>query len=60
MNETGFWVNVKDPWMGGAPDGIIKTKYEGIGFLEIKCPYNKRDYSIKQIIEEKDKYCYLI
>ena len=59
VSDTGFWIDPNDPWMGGAPDGYVETPNEGDGFLEIKCPYEKRDMNIKEIIEHPGEFSYL-
>ena len=43
--------------MSASPDGvIIDNKIEEIGLLEIKCPRNKRNFSIESIITGKKIY----
>lgn len=29
VTQTGFWIDLKDPWLGGSPDGLIETPDEG-------------------------------
>jgi len=41
---SGLVVSTKNPWLCGTPDGLFALENgEGIGVLEIKCPYSCRD-----------------
>ena len=51
VKETGFWIDVNDPWLGGSPDGEVETLNEGVGNIEIKCPYIAKDTTITDILE---------
>lgn len=56
MEKTGFWLDIYDPWLGGAPDGIVVTP-TGKGFLEIKCPYSGKDMTIQEMIKQYSWFC---
>jgi len=34
------------------------TPKKELGFLEIKCPYSKRDMTIEEILKEESSYLY--
>ena len=54
-------VDKKFPWIGGIPDGLIKTPNEGEGILEIKCPYKGKDMKISEMIANfKTFYLYYV
>ena len=48
--KHGFWIDLTDPWLGGSPDGVIETKNEGVGLLEIKCPYTGKDMTVPEMV----------
>ena len=48
MKSCGFVINPKWPWLGCSPDGIIIENGSPAGCIEVKCPYSKRDCSIKE------------
>ena len=37
--------------MGGSPDGLIETIDEGLGVLEIKCPWKGKDKTIQEMVD---------
>ena len=48
LTSCGFVINPKWPWLGCSPDGIIIENGSPAGCIEVKCPYSKRDCSIKE------------
>jgi len=36
--------------LGGSPDGLVETPNEGLGTLEIKCPWSGRDMTVDEMI----------
>ena len=40
---SGMWIDPAYPQLGASPDGLLNDPTEGIGILEIKCPYILRD-----------------
>ena len=38
-----MWIDPAYPQLGASPDGLLNDPTEGIGILEIKCPYILRD-----------------
>jgi hypothetical protein len=56
VTTTGFWIDIKDPWLGGSPDGLVATPNEGKGIIEIKCPYSGKDLDFKEMIDTKKSF----
>ena len=57
IREAGIIIQSQLFWLGASPDGVIfDKKIQEIGLLEIKCPHNKRNLSIKNIITDKTFY----
>ena len=50
--DTGLLVQPNLPWRGASPDGKVldQQKFPSQGLLEIKCPYQKRDCDIHELI----------
>lgn len=51
IENAGFFVSKKIPYIGATPDGIINCQCCGKGCIEIKCPYCLRNASPQDIIE---------
>ena len=49
---SGFHIHPSFPHLGALPDGIVQCSCCGKGVLEIKCPYNAREYLISDAIQE--------
>lgn len=48
VKQTGFIVDLDEPWLGASPDGIdISTKT----VLEIKCPASGQDHDLDWVLE---------
>lgn len=47
VRHCGLVIDKDNPWLGASPDGIVDTgcAEDGLGLLEIKCPYTKRLYA---------------
>ena len=53
VTQTGLHLHPSYPYLGASPDGIIKCSCCGLGLLEIKCPYSKRDVDVSRISDPK-------
>ena len=49
VDETGF--HVMGDWLGTSPDGIVN----GVGLIEVKCPYGQRDKNPPEFKDIKDQ-----
>ena len=48
--ETGFWVSLDYPYLGGSPDGLTFNQTTGeTRSVEIKCPYTGRGMDIDEM-----------
>ena len=57
IREAGIIVQSQLFWLSTSPGGVIfDKKFQEIGLLEMKCPHNKRNLSIKNIITDKTFY----
>jgi len=56
VEQVGFIVNPKWPWLGASPDGIISSKKT----IEIKCPYSKRNESILEACSDKSFFLEIV
>ncbi|XP_075530167.1 uncharacterized protein LOC142563503 [Dermacentor variabilis] len=45
--EFGLVVCPEEPWLACSPDGIFRDKYVETILLEIKCPYSRRNTTLK-------------
>ncbi|XP_069108924.1 uncharacterized protein [Argopecten irradians] len=50
VHKAGFVIPEQKPFLGASPDGHVNCECCGKGLLEIKCPYNIRDKTIKAAI----------
>lgn len=48
LSKSGLWINKNYPYIGATPDGILECICCGKGILEIKCPYNARESTLKE------------
>ena len=57
-SSCGLVVNRTSPWLGASPDFLISDTQEAspLGIGEIKCPYSKRELSIKEACEDLTFY----
>lgn len=53
---TGLHVHPNYPHLGASPDGLVSCSCCGMGLLEIKYPYSKRDVDPRQV---NDAHFYL-
>ncbi|XP_048582277.1 uncharacterized protein LOC125561824 [Nematostella vectensis] len=51
--DCGFYINVKWPFLGASPDGLVMCDCCGIGLCEIKCPYKHRNTTIAESLNDK-------
>ena len=49
VKKCGFIINPQWPWLGCSPDGIVFENDIAVGCIEVKCPYSKRDMTIKRL-----------
>ncbi len=55
VQETGFWVNKKFPYLGASPDGLIMgNDGKVIGLIEIKCLKILKEKSVEDLVKEKN------
>ena len=54
VSETGFHVDLRLPYLGATPDGLVNCRCHGPGVLEIKCPWTHRGSLIKDFVALKD------
>ena len=45
---------MQDPWLGASPDGLVydPSASDPLGLLEIKCPFQARDTSVKDLCQQ--------
>lgn len=57
VREFGFMVNMKWPWIGASPDGLVFDSQGGqlIGCIEIKSPYSIRGKTIQEAVDSSLK-----
>ena len=48
VKKCRFFVSLKWPWLGCSPDGIVFESNVPVGCLEVKCPYSKKDMTIRE------------
>ena len=53
-SKCGFVVNPTSPWLGASPDFLVSdvTEVNDLGIGEVKCPYAKRDMTIKEACQD--------
>ena len=54
-SACGFVVNSIFPWLGASPDFVIdesNLQASSLGLGEIKCPFSKRDNTIKEACQD--------
>ena len=52
--EPGFFIDMKFPFLGASPDGIVSCQCHKPGLLEIKCPWTFRGLSIAEYASKPD------
>lgn len=55
VESCGFIINPKWPWLGCSPDGVVNCEKA----IEIKCPYSKKEMTLKEACKDKNFYCYM-
>lgn len=50
--SCGFFVCLEHPILGASPDGVVFGEDGVMGVIEIKCPYEHRDSSIEDAIQQ--------
>ena len=53
IRESGLWINPMYPHLGASPDGIVSCICCGVGVIEIKCPYCKRNDTLCDTSDSK-------
>ena len=56
IKSCGLVVSPKWRWLGCSPDGVLLQCGECIGFLEIKCPYSKKDMTILEAVKSDKNF----
>ena len=56
IQVCGFVVNPKWPWLGCSPDGIVVENGSVVGCIEVKCPYTKRNFTIKEAADNDKNF----
>ena len=51
VTQTGLHLHSSYPFVGASPDGIVECSCCGLGLLEIKCPYSKRDVDVSRLCD---------
>ena len=54
ISDSGLVIDLKYPFMGESPDGLVVCTCCGKGVLEIKCPYSCKTKSFEERAKEKD------
>ena len=54
LSLSGLHINPAYPHLGASPDGIVSCDCCGEGVVEIKCPYNERECSLQNGVENVD------
>ena len=54
VEDCGFVVFPSCPWLGCSPDGIVVENGALVGCTEVKCPYAKRDFTLKEAAKDKN------
>ncbi|XP_072028778.1 uncharacterized protein [Amphiura filiformis] len=57
MSKTGLVINTQFPYLGASPDSLVSCECCGNGCVEVKCPYSKRDMTIRDAIEQDKTFC---
>ena len=58
VKTTGLQLSSKKSYLAASPDGLIVCDICGLGCLEAKCPYQWRDSSVQEMLNDKD--CHLV
>ena len=56
VKKCGFIINPQWPWLGCSPDGIVFENDIAVGCIEVKCPYSKRDMTIKEAADNDNTF----
>jgi len=51
IGKCGFVINPKWPWLGCSPDGVVIEGDKVVGCVEVKCPYAKKDLTLRAATE---------
>ena len=51
--KPGFWIDLENPWMAGLSDGEVDCPIDGLGLVEIKCPWSGKDMTVGEMIKNK-------
>lgn len=46
ITRTGVYLSITHPFLAASPDGIVHCECHGTSVLEVKCPFNYRNYTI--------------
>ena len=58
ITPCGFFVDLKIPYIGASPDGLVECTCCGKGVVEIKCPYCAKDAdSLNEVADKRKNFC---
>lgn len=57
VENCGFFISHKHPYMGASPDAIISCDCCGTSTVEVKCPYCHKDNMLVEAAEGNKKFC---
>ena len=57
VEKSGLIISKLRPYLAGSPDGLIKLSTLDYGVLEIKCPYNGKDLTIEEMVNDLKSFC---
>ena len=57
ISSCGFFVSVKQPFLGASPDALINCTCCGQGIIEIKCPFCASETSLQEAADRGKHFC---
>ena len=54
--KCGFVINPSFPWLGCSPDGLVVEDGSITGCIEVKCPFSKRDQTLKKATDSDKSF----
>lgn len=53
VNLTGFFIDLKDPFLGASPDRSVFHPCGDCGLIEVKCPYKHLKATINEALQDR-------
>ena len=53
LTESGFYVSQEEPFLEATPDTLIHCECCGDEYLEIKCPFTRREKNIFELLVDE-------